>query len=668
MIKIDLHIHTDPADYEPAFNFSLDKLKEYINKNHLDVIAITNHNHFNRKQFETITNSTNIDVLPGVEVDIEKAHLLVITKKEDIDELELSCSELIQYISSKDKKISITFDEFITIFKNWKNYLLIPHYKKKPIMQATTIRKFTDNIYCGEVRSAKQFEVIKKAHDSLAPVLFSDIRIDEDLDTFPVRNTYIDISNFEFSKLTTALKDRNKIYISDDKNENEFEFLPDGTTASTQLNVIVGKRSSGKTYNLNQIYNSNDSDVVKYIKQFSLTGNSEESKFKELLEQDQDFLIENYLTPLKQLTENMLHIKEDYINNIDDYLSSLKEFAANQSLKDAYSKTKIFNQPLFNSTTKYDTYDLIKSALLFLESSHNRELIDKYIEKENLLKLLGELICRYEKEQLDKNLKDYADEILKITKGKLSSKSSLKAVKDVDMYLSLKNKLMIEEYNTIVNKLKFEKLISSTDVYGFKIELTRRAYKNATELRKVLKYSPSLKDEFKMYPNPYRFITSLSKIVIPSVVYKSLLNFDINVKNSYGHNLSGGERAEYNLLHELKDSDKYDILLLDEPEASFDNPFIKSYIIDILKDISMKTTVFLSTHNNTLGMLLKPNKIIYTEVNNNDYKVYTGDFGAKELSTVDGDKIQSFTKLMDVMEAGTDAYKERKKIYEDFEN
>ena len=46
MKKIDLHIHTSPANYEKQFDFSLEKLREYVEFNKLDIIAITNHSKF----------------------------------------------------------------------------------------------------------------------------------------------------------------------------------------------------------------------------------------------------------------------------------------------------------------------------------------------------------------------------------------------------------------------------------------------------------------------------------------------------------------------------------------------------------------------------------------------------------------------------------------------
>ncbi len=669
MLKIDLHIHTDPASYENSFVFSLDKLEKYVHNNGLQVIAITNHNHFNKSQFLDIQNKlSDIVVLPGIEIDIENSHLLLVGNVDQVEEINNANDLLSKEIRSE--KDWISFDKFVRIFPLYKNYLLIPHYKKKPAMQTATINKFEGNLDCGEVRSAKQFEVVAKQSGKLVPVLFSDIRISDDLKVFPIRNTYVDINEFEFSVLKIALSDKNKVFINDSKNDYEFEILPDGTTASSKLNVIIGKRSSGKTFNLDRINASRDDNNIKYIKQFSLTGNSEITKFNELVKNEQTLLIEQYLAPFKNLTDNVLEIDQFFDTGVDSYLTSLKEYAENQSLKDSYSKSKLFTETCFNANDNYDTRDVIEATLKLLETDHNRKLVDEYLEPLNLKKLLKALLNKREIEYRQFKLKEEVDKIIESTKLKLSEKSSLKSIKDVDLYEIQKKRVIIDKYNELCNHLKCKSLIETLDIYRFKVELNKTKFKNATEVKRTLDTKIPLVEAFKFYDKPFSYIKELEKIQIDkSKIYKAIVNFKIIVLNERNTELSGGERAEYNLLHELKSADNYDVLLLDEPEASFDNPFIKTYIVDIIKKISNKTNVFLSTHNNTLGMLLKPNKIIYTEAcDNNIYKVFTGDFGAKYLKSKDGEIRNTYDHVMDVMEAGETAYKERSTVYESIKN
>ena len=87
MKKIDLHTHTIPTFSDVDFEFSLPKVQEYIERLELDAIAITNHNTFDLKQYFEIRNSVSIIVFPGIEIDLEGGHILVIS---DINEFEIS--------------------------------------------------------------------------------------------------------------------------------------------------------------------------------------------------------------------------------------------------------------------------------------------------------------------------------------------------------------------------------------------------------------------------------------------------------------------------------------------------------------------------------------------------------------------------------------------------
>lgn len=665
MKKIDLHIHTSPASYEEEFQFSLDVLKEYISLNKLDIIAITNHNHFSRKNFEQINKSVTCVVYPGVEVDLEGGHLLVISPIEYLDEFESSCELLSHCI--KNENDYIDFNKFKELFGDYNRYILIPHFDKRPKLNLTTINKFNGVIKIGEAQSAKKFEKMLK-EGQYVPVLFSDLRMMEGV-AFSTRQTYVDIDDTQFSVLKLALTDNTKVYLNNEKKNNEFVFLPDGSIASTKLNVIVGKRSSGKTTMLNKIYSNRDylSDNIKYIKQFSLTGDSEETKFSDLMNKFMENKVEEYLEPYKCYVKKIIDIDDDYLNIIDTYLVSLKDFASKQSLQDGYSKTKIFNESSFDYVDNISTKNVIISIDKILDYKMHEDIVNKYINKANLVKLLQELIVIRKKEYLEYLLKKEADDIITFLKKGLSRKSSLQSPKPCNLSECFISDYKINQFNKITNELKVSKEFYSEDVYGFKIIVSKKLFENVKDLKSRAKISSSLNYEFKTYykDNPFKWIKTLSSYNVNiNSICSSLIDFDVKVENSSGCALSGGERAEFNLLKELKDAEDYDILLLDEPEASFDNPFIKEHIIDVIKDISNKTTVFLTTHNNTLGMLMKPNKIIYAYHEESKYDTYVGDFGSQTLANASGDSINTYSYLIDVMEAGEKAYIERRKIYE----
>ena len=94
MKKLDLHIHTIPTVSDRPFDFSMESLKKYVNDLALDAIAITNHNVFDESQFGEIVSALEIPVFPGIEVDIEGGHLLVITDPTDIEDFSKKCAQV----------------------------------------------------------------------------------------------------------------------------------------------------------------------------------------------------------------------------------------------------------------------------------------------------------------------------------------------------------------------------------------------------------------------------------------------------------------------------------------------------------------------------------------------------------------------------------------------
>ena len=83
MKKCDLHVHTIKGVSDSAFDFSMDVLKGYVRILNIDVIAITNHNLFDYGNYMAIVNElTSTTVLPGIEVDLEGGHILLIANND----------------------------------------------------------------------------------------------------------------------------------------------------------------------------------------------------------------------------------------------------------------------------------------------------------------------------------------------------------------------------------------------------------------------------------------------------------------------------------------------------------------------------------------------------------------------------------------------------------
>jgi len=94
MKKLDFHIHTISSSSDSDFEFSADKLKEYIETSRLDCIAITNHNLFQKEQFENIIVEIAIPAFPGIEIDLEGGQILVIGDGTDLDDFDGKCAKI----------------------------------------------------------------------------------------------------------------------------------------------------------------------------------------------------------------------------------------------------------------------------------------------------------------------------------------------------------------------------------------------------------------------------------------------------------------------------------------------------------------------------------------------------------------------------------------------
>ena len=663
MKKVDLHIHTIATNKDADFTFDMDKMQLYVQISKLDAIAITNHNMFDKEQFNSIKEKLNITVFPGVEVDIENAHMIVIIDESNLDIFVEQCNQLKEKM--EDGRQFISYDEFINIFNNYEQYLLIPHYKKKPTLQQPIIRKFGKNITCGEVDSIKKFCTLKKQEDDLVPILSSDVRIKKDLDVFPTRHTFLDIDDTSLKSIKYGLMDKTRVFITENKNDNEFIFTQDGLVASTKLNVIIGKRSSGKTYTLEKIKKAFDTSEIKYIKQFEITEKSGSEKFKEITQKGYEKITNEYVKPIDDVIHSILEIDLNSDNlELENYHFALINRAISFERNDIFSKTSLFNEITFDVKTNKELENLINAIKILLENENYKEIIDENINKESLQVLLMKLIDLYRKERLSEKIKKEVDKLIESIQKKLELKSSVDTIPQIDLYNMMRNRLIVSRFNEDFKKIKKKTNIFEEDYQRFKIIATKAPYKNVSEMKEGANATGSFKETFDKYylKDTFKYIKQLKEDgVTIDKLCKTIIDIKYKVINQNGSEISGGEKAEFNLLKELEDAKNYDILLLDEPESSFDNPYIKEKINTLIKDISNKTTVFVVTHNNTLGVSNKADKLIYTMYNEKEqkYEVYVGNFTDTMLVNKDGKSIKTYEAIVSCMEAGVKAYEER---------
>jgi hypothetical protein len=673
MKKIDLHVHTISTISDRDFTFCMDTLKRYVTDANLDAIAITNHNMFDAQQFRALKELLQIAVFPGIEINLDDGHILLMSDGSNVEDFESRSNEVFRRISQGG---SITVGDLKDIYGNLQNYLIIPHYDKDPSIRGQTLEDLLSYVTAGEVDSAKKFIRAIKDETKLTPVLFSDVRMSDGLSSLPIRQTFLDCGELTFSAIRACLGDKGKVSLSEDEGNSLFQILNDGQRMSTGLNVLLGDRSTGKTYTLDKI---NDVfEGVKYIEQFSLVQRDDaayEREFKNEVQRKRSRFIDGYLSPFKAVLDDVMNVDlEGNERSVENYISTLLKSAEEADRRDAYSKVALFNETAFPIRDDKVLKDLIASVRQVIENIEYKEIIEKHIDILSLKKLACELIELLWSKALENKKRQFLNGLIKDIKESLKMRTSAIQVDDVDLYRISMETRKVGRFSDIVNSLRKESVIFEENIQGFRVIASKGPFTKAGEILSASGVKTTFRDALKEYGNPYRYLQALISDgnLARSELYKLFAKIEYKILNRDGFEVSGGERSEFRLLQEIKDAQNYDILLIDEPESSFDNMFLKSDVNQIIREISKFMPVVVVTHNNTVGASIGADYLLYAskevESGKVTYRIYSGYPTDKTLKSIDGRSIKSHKIILNSLEAGRETYESRRCGYEAIED
>lgn len=674
MKKIDFHIHTTPSVRDSDFLFSMGTLIDYVRERNLDAIAVTNHDLFDLKQFSQITQELDVPVFPGIEINMQSGHLIVIDDADRLDEFQDKADKVRAIIKTVEDYI--TFDKLTEIYGDLREYLIIPHYQKKPAVSGDELGAILPYMSAGEVDSPKKFVRMWNDDNQPTPVLFSDIRIKENLTKFSSRSTYIDCGELTVRKIKECLRDKTKVSLSPLDGNKLFEALPNGQMISTGLNVVLGARSTGKTETLRTIAEQMYDPL--YIEQFDLVQREEEQDkrlFEGAVTRDKAHVEESHLLPFKEVVDKVSSIdlsKND--KEVSDYLDSLMKSASETALRDAFSNTSIFEETAFPVSSDDTLKALIRSTQQLIENVDYRTILEKHVDKSKLRSLACELIEERWRQEDKNRRKAEVNSLIEEIKQALDLKSAVAPISPVDLYTIALDIIRINKFTEIVNLLKSEKVIHNENIQDFRVVAKRRPFRGAQELHDKLARQASFTPAYRVYDHPYQFLQKLKCIPeLPNTeIYKYFSKIDYKILNKDGAEVSGGERSEFRLLQKIKRASVHDILLIDEPESGFDNIFLKEKVNQIIKDLSKTVPVVIVTHNSTIGASVRADYVIHTlkEYYNGEaiYKIYSGYPGDTYLKAIDGSTIENYSSTINALEAGADAYKARNEFYENIKN
>jgi predicted ATP-dependent endonuclease of OLD family len=550
---------------------------------------------------------------------------------------------------------------------------LIPHWEKKPAINGVVLSNLREFIFAGEVGSIKKYIYAWKTEGTLTPVWFSDQRIAIDCGDWSSRQTYIDINEINVQSINHCLKDKAKIALTENDGNKLFPIGNQDIMLSTSLTVILGARSTGKTHTLDAI--SESFDNAKYIRQFELLEldeNGAAENFEMDKKTDRSRFVEKYLHEFKLAVEDVADVDTDSDEAaVDNYIMSLIKHASEQDRADAYSRAHLFNSDSFSERKLDNLMELINATELLLSNQEFKETIGKYLSRDSLVGLYIDFIEQYQSGyELNLKYRWVNSLAMSITRA-LQQRSANTPIGNLDSYEIMLNKAKVKRFNDLCKAVRIPKKIEISEIGKYKTVADIQPYSRAQELRTQSgRRGLSFSNAYAKYNDSYNYLLELKQIggLSSAECYKYFVKIDYKILNSLDLEVSGGERAEFNLLKNIQDALKHDILLIDEPESSFDNVFLREGVNSLIKEISKNIPVVVVTHNNTVGASVKADYFLYTKrdtVNGSAvFSIFSGYPSDKELHDNSGNSIKSYDVQVNSLEAGEPSYHERRSLYE----
>lgn len=710
-MKIDLHCHTiktKQGDAETR-NVTAEKFVETLSKHEVQIAAITNHNKFDKSQYETfksLATEKDIDVWPGIELDVivngEDGHMIIICNPNEYSEFSVKIKSLINEV--EPDVFSIDFNDLIGKIKEL-DIMLIAHHSLKD-------HGFSD----------KAIEQIKKIIKDEKPLMFepsslktvgimyangingfigSDV---SDWNNYPVSKIptlKMNIKNYETFKLLIQKdpntidtfinqKEKNEVALQPFSDENDLEEII--LTIYNDVNIIFGGKGTGKSKiieSLNKYYKEKFGNVnVEYY-----PAQTKESDFKNLIKR-----------PIKKEYFNKFNISDckNEFKKIKEWqdvtLTSLKSFLKGHQTKKASTSFNNFGfrTAVFSDMISSSLYDLSQQEYINIKKAISNLLeqkINKYITEEEMQTLTG-LLTKIQseayKKMKDEWIKYKSLELEKFTivsmqniaKTKTGNSSIPSSVGFSDFCSNL-----FETYSCskkIYDSFNLEK-IQIKEYLGYIVE------KGSIYLTIDLHLNPNLEAGVE-YQKDKPGVTLLKQLYQDiENIYNKTFKEDINqfvrsfndlcgdmcssLRDCFGiktytskdnngiiepYNPSSGEKCML-LLHNVLVNDNKNVYILDEPELSVGHKYINEIIVPRLKELAaLDKIIIVSTHDANIAVRTLPLMTIYREYK----KTYVGNLFINELVEINNaHKIKWTDTSMTYLEGGDFAFKERGKSY-----
>jgi hypothetical protein len=672
--KIDFHIHTISSIKDAEFEFSLEWLKKYIEETDLDAIAITNHDLFEKKNFEEITrNLGEVKVYPGIELTLDIGHVNIVFPVACIDEL----SNFSDWLSGihQTQSDSITSEQLCAQLPCWDQGIYIFELgKSKGVKEIPDV--FSNVVCVGGVPNQLRFNIAKNNQEGLVPCLFSDAHATNQdsgnrnkIENLKNKQTYLQIDSCEFEDIKKCLRDKSKVSINKENLKDAINI--DGVNISSGLNLVVGKRGTGKTYFLNKIKEFSDDECYE-IKQFE-TARADEYIEKQRKEQGvKEFSLwqERYTKEFSKIKAYIQDMHNE-TNDIEKFLVDVKRFANEMARSNSSQKYLLFQETEF----ELPNIDYIRNALKNIkEVIDNKEiwslLKNNSQKKSHFIEVYSELRDIYLKYRQDSELKQKINEIMRNVKSTITAWIGIDNVQECSVNKVIEKQQLEKKIDSFLKTIVVETPLKNDRLHGYQIRVNLIPYKTASQFQKAIGTQEAVNNDLIKAYNDKDFIAFLKNLKQKKFYNEAnfaeyLLQKEVKLLDSEGVPASGGQAVGFALMLRLNEAKNKPIILIDEPESSLDNAYIRNELNKELKQLARNSMVVVITHNSTLGTLLEPDYLIITSKDNDGtYSVKSGEFtSCKIKDSLNGLEEKSYDKFIEAMESGMDSFTKKGEIY-----
>jgi energy-coupling factor transporter ATP-binding protein EcfA2 len=711
-VKIDIHIHTKKIKSGDSELREIKPLSfcEIIKKTDVKICAITNHNYFDKKQYDEIVSQSEdyFQTWPGVELDIyengDRGHLIVIVNPKYANDFFDSLTKATEGKSADAFFIGIK--DAIKIFDPL-DPVYIPHYvTKRPSISDEIIQILVENV-------TNKKRILKEVTNLISAGIFvshghksifgSDIQNWNDYVQVAraLPDLRLPVESYEQFCLLLERDDSTIRTILDKKNHEEISVNPFKEDNSpiklkiyNDINILFGSKGTGKTeilkalskhYNNSgyktSVYESNANsldlkydikgtkldltsfslDFDKCINEITQVRNSTESSVVSLIKYFEYFSSNETNKIAKRIKLGNFSLVDN--KSLDDKVIEIQSLQKQLNIFSEFLKSNNVYEEIIGK----ELFEKLKSVLLEVDAKVKVGLNDGFVKSKSI-KLFNHLINTFVSEiskktgQPEKPIKtgflDYASNRIEIEKS----------VKKIINVMGYKIAPKIEYVGDLGEK---GKLFCKTSLVIQDGTITDSALKPVNNVMKTPQKSLA-----------YMFKTILDELYSDSLFVKisdlnsienggsiasieDLILFKRYFELNYTpYKPSNGESAMVLLHQEL--SDNKEIFLIDEPEKSLGNDYISDVIVPLLREHAYSgKRVIIATHDANIAVRTLPYNTIYREHDISCYHTYAGNPFSNNLVCQTPGKVDLDWKetSMRKLEGGKEAFGERGEIY-----